>query len=116
MEKHLQCSQRRLLLRVSNLNPENIVLDEEGHIKLTDFGLSKEALDDKAYSFCGTVEYMSPEVIARHGHTKSADFWSLGVVMYEMLTGVLPFHGETRKETIWCMTRLLRSNYLCPSI
>lgn len=83
-----------------DLKPENILLDEEGHIKLTDFGLSKEALDDKAYSFCGTVEYMSPEVIARLGHTKSADFWSLGVVMFEMLTGVLPFQGENRKETM----------------
>lgn len=83
-----------------DLKPENILLDEEGHIKLTDFGLSKEALDDKAYSFCGTVEYMSPEVIARQGHTKSADFWSLGVVMYEMLTGTLPFHGADRKETM----------------
>lgn len=83
-----------------DLKPENILLDEEGHIKLTDFGLSKEALDDKAYSFCGTVEYMSPEVIERQGHTKSADFWSLGVVMYEMLTGVLPFQGENRKETM----------------
>lgn len=83
-----------------DLKPENILLDEEGHIKLTDFGLSKEALDDKAYSFCGTVEYMSPEVIARQGHTKSADFWSLGVVMFEMLTGVLPFQGENRKETM----------------
>lgn len=83
-----------------DLKPENILLDEEGHIKLTDFGLSKESLDDKAYSFCGTVEYMSPEVIARQGHTKSADFWSLGVVMFEMLTGVLPFQGENRKETM----------------
>lgn len=83
-----------------DLKPENILIDEEGHIKLTDFGLSKEALEDKAYSFCGTVEYMSPEVVARQGHTKSADFWSLGVVMYEMLTGRLPFHGENRKETM----------------
>lgn len=83
-----------------DLKPENILLDEDGHIKLTDFGLSKEALDDKAYSFCGTVEYMSPEVIARQGHTKSADFWSLGVVMFEMLTGILPFQGENRKETM----------------
>lgn len=99
-----------------DLKPENILLDEEGHIKLTDFGLSKEALDDKAYSFCGTVEYMSPEVIARQGHTKSADFWSLGVVMYEMLTGVLPFHAENRKETMHQIVKIKLSMPLYLSI
>lgn len=99
-----------------DLKPENILLDEEGHIKLTDFGLSKEALDDKAYSFCGTVEYMSPEVIARLGHTKSADFWSLGVVMFEMLTGVLPFQGENRKETMHQIVKIKLSMPLYLSI
>lgn len=99
-----------------DLKPENILLDEEGHIKLTDFGLSKEALDDKAYSFCGTVEYMSPEVIARQGHTKSADFWSLGVVMFEMLTGVLPFQGENRKETMHQIIKIKLSMPLYLSI
>ncbi|KAG7264959.1 hypothetical protein CRUP_034277 [Coryphaenoides rupestris] len=66
-----------------DLKPENILLDEEGHIKLTDFGLSKEAIDheNKAYSFCGTVEYMAPEVVNRRGHTHSADWWSYGVLM-----------------------------------
>ncbi|XP_016341806.1 ribosomal protein S6 kinase alpha-6-like [Sinocyclocheilus anshuiensis] len=66
-----------------DLKPENILLDEAGHIKLTDFGLSKESVDQdkKAYSFCGTVEYMSPEVVNRRGHTQSADWWSLGVLM-----------------------------------
>uniref|UniRef100_A0A8C5V0X1 non-specific serine/threonine protein kinase n=1 Tax=Microcebus murinus TaxID=30608 RepID=A0A8C5V0X1_MICMU len=66
-----------------DLKPENILLDEEGHIKLTDFGLSKEAIDHekKAYSFCGTVEYMAPEVVNRQGHTHSADWWSYGVLM-----------------------------------
>ncbi|KAI1231122.1 hypothetical protein IHE44_0008055 [Lamprotornis superbus] len=60
-----------------------ILLDEEGHIKLTDFGLSKEAIDHekKAYSFCGTVEYMAPEVVNRQGHSHSADWWSYGVLM-----------------------------------
>ncbi|KAG7263360.1 hypothetical protein CRUP_030481 [Coryphaenoides rupestris] len=72
-----------------DLKPENILLDEAGHIKLTDFGLSKESVDadKKAYSFCGTVEYMAPEVVNRRGHTQSADWWSLGVLMFEMLTG-----------------------------
>ncbi|XP_047197700.1 ribosomal protein S6 kinase alpha-1 isoform X1 [Hippoglossus stenolepis] len=85
-----------------DLKPENILLDEEGHIKLTDFGLCKEAIDHekKAYSFCGTVEYMAPEVVNRQGHTHSADWWSYGVLMFEMLTGALPFQGKDRKETM----------------
>ncbi|XP_043829876.1 ribosomal protein S6 kinase alpha-6 isoform X1 [Dromiciops gliroides] len=85
-----------------DLKPENILLDEAGHIKLTDFGLSKESVDQekKAYSFCGTVEYMAPEVVNRRGHTQSADWWSFGVLMFEMLTGTLPFQGKDRNETM----------------
>lgn len=78
------------------------MLDAEGHIKITDFGLSKEAVDKngKTFSFCGTVEYMAPEVVSRTGHSTSADWWSMGVLMYEMLTGQLPFQGENRHETM----------------
>ncbi|XP_075059401.1 ribosomal protein S6 kinase alpha-2 isoform X2 [Mixophyes fleayi] len=85
-----------------DLKPENILLDEEGHIKVTDFGLSKESIDHdkRAYSFCGTIEYMAPEVVSRKGHTQSADWWSFGVLMFEMLTGTLPFQGKDRKETM----------------
>ena len=67
-----------------DLKPENILLDYDGHIALTDFGLSKEYIfkdDDRAYSFCGTVEYMAPEVVSRKGHTHVCDWWSLGVLM-----------------------------------
>ncbi|XP_043082305.1 ribosomal protein S6 kinase alpha-3 isoform X2 [Puntigrus tetrazona] len=96
-----------------DLKPENILLDEEGHIKLTDFGLSKESIDheNKAYSFCGTVEYMAPEVVNRRGHTYSADWWSYGVLMFEMLTGALPFQGKDRKET---MTMILKAKLGMP--
>uniref|UniRef100_A0A803V4G0 Ribosomal protein S6 kinase n=1 Tax=Ficedula albicollis TaxID=59894 RepID=A0A803V4G0_FICAL len=96
-----------------DLKPENILLDEEGHIKLTDFGLSKEAIDyeEKAYSFCGTVEYMAPEVVNRQGHSHSADWWSYGVLMFEMLTGSLPFQGKDRKET---MTLILKAKLGMP--
>ncbi|XP_052398719.1 ribosomal protein S6 kinase alpha-3 isoform X5 [Carassius gibelio] len=96
-----------------DLKPENILLDEDGHIKLTDFGLSKESIDheNKAYSFCGTVEYMAPEVVNRRGHTYSADWWSYGVLMFEMLTGTLPFQGKDRKDT---MTMILKAKLGMP--
>lgn len=98
-----------------DLKPENILLDADGHIALTDFGLSKLPLEDeegKTYSFCGTVEYMAPEVVNRKGHSFAADWWSFGVLMYEMLTGSLPFQGANRKET---MTQILKAKLGMPS-
>uniref|UniRef100_A0A1I7XH79 non-specific serine/threonine protein kinase n=1 Tax=Heterorhabditis bacteriophora TaxID=37862 RepID=A0A1I7XH79_HETBA len=96
-----------------DLKPENILLDADGHIKVTDFGLSKESIDNekKTYSFCGTIEYMAPEVINRRGHSTAADFWSLGVLMFEMLTGHLPFQGHDRKDT---MTQILKAKLTMP--
>lgn len=63
-----------------DLKPENVVLDAEGHVKLTDFGLSKEGVafgNKKAYTFCGTYEYLAPEIINGVGHDKGVDWWSL---------------------------------------
>src|SRR5882757_1147745 len=91
----------------------SILLDSSGHISLTDFGLSKESLNnEKSFSFCGTVEYMAPEIISRKGHTTAVDWWSFGVLMFEMLTGVLPFQGSNRKDTMqqimkYCLNCLL---------
>lgn len=97
-----------------DLKPENVLLDVDGHIKLTDFGLSKESIYDvekKTYSFCGTVEYMAPEVVNRRGHGTASDWWSYGVLMFEMLTGSLPFQGGNRKET---MTMILKAKLGMP--
>ncbi|GJQ74231.1 S6kII [Trypoxylus dichotomus] len=96
-----------------DLKPENVLLDSDGHIALTDFGLSKQPIEEgKAYSFCGTVEYMAPEVVNRKGHTFAADWWSFGVLMYEMLTGSLPFQGATRRDT---MTQILKAKLGMPA-
>ncbi|CAB4005619.1 ribosomal S6 kinase alpha-1 isoform X2 [Paramuricea clavata] len=95
-----------------DLKPENILLDSDGHIQLTDFGLCKDSVyDKKTYSFCGTVEYMAPEVVNRRGHTQAADWWSYGVLMFEMLTGSLPFQGKDRKDT---MTMILKAKLGMP--
>jgi len=77
-----------------DLKPENILLDSYGHIKLTDFGLSKFVFsyeNNKAYTICGTPEYLAPEILTGKGYDKSVDWWSLGCLIYEMLCGVSPF-------------------------
>uniref|UniRef100_A0AAR2KS41 Ribosomal protein S6 kinase n=1 Tax=Pygocentrus nattereri TaxID=42514 RepID=A0AAR2KS41_PYGNA len=77
-----------------DLKLENILLDSNGHIVLTDFGLSKEFDEvERAYSICGTIEYMAPEIVegGESGHDKAVDWWSLGVLMYELMTGGSPF-------------------------
>ncbi|GFY77114.1 ribosomal protein S6 kinase beta-1 [Trichonephila inaurata madagascariensis] len=85
-----------------DLKPENILLDAQGHVKLTDFGLCKEKICDGniTHTFCGTIEYMAPEILTHSGHGKAVDWWSLGALMYDMLTGSPPFHSDSRKRTI----------------
>ncbi|KAK9294783.1 hypothetical protein QLX08_010720 [Tetragonisca angustula] len=97
---------------------ENILLDREGHIVLTDFGLSKEFLpherdsNARAYSFCGTIEYMAPEVVrgGSTGHDIAVDWWSVGVLTYELLTGASPFTLEGEKNAQQDISRRILKN------
>ncbi|KAK8825058.1 protein kinase 2 [Blastocystis sp. ATCC 50177/Nand II] len=81
-----------------DLKPENLLLDPEGHIRITDFGLSKEDVEgDTVKSLCGTPEYLAPEVLRKQPYGKSVDWWSLGTLIYEMISGLPPFYDNNRK-------------------
>ena len=96
-----------------DLKPENIMLSELGNVVLTDFGMSKEGVLDGSltHTFCGTIEYMAPEILQKTGHNKCVDWWSLGALMYDMLTGAPPFLGENRKHSI---EKILNGKLLLP--
>mmetsp|Transcript_27644 Transcript_27644/g.49905 ORF Transcript_27644/g.49905 Transcript_27644/m.49905 type:complete len:586 (-) Transcript_27644:889-2646(-) len=83
-----------------DLKPENILLDIDGHIRLADFGLAKDRMQEGAmtYSFCGSPEYMSPEMLEKRGHGRAVDYYSLGALLYEMITGLPPFYSSSRSK------------------
>lgn len=83
-----------------DLKPDNVVIDEEGHVLLTDFGLSKEGMGDNimTQSFCGSVAYLAPEVLTRKGHGKGVDWYLLGVLLFEMIVGSPPYFTSNPQE------------------
>lgn len=81
-----------------DLKPENILLDRNGHIKLTDFGFAKY-VPDVTYTLCGTPDYIAPEVVSTKPYNKSVDWWSLGILIYEMLAGFTPFYDANTVKT-----------------
>lgn len=121
-----------------DLKPENILLDKDGHVRLADFGLSKLGIDDwtLAMTFCGSIEYLAPEVLAlgekltpamtamanssntqaaagRKGYGKAADFWALGCLLYELLTGEPPFYSGSNRPQLY--SRIMQCNISFPS-
>ena len=81
-----------------DLKPENILLDKNGHIKMTDFGFAKY-VPDVTYTLCGTPDYIAPEVVGTKPYNKSVDWWSFGILIYEMLAGHTPFYDSNAMKT-----------------
>jgi serine/threonine protein kinase len=81
-----------------DLKPENILLNKDGYIMLADFGLAKIVADatNEPNSFCGTPEYLSPEMIVGSGHDFTVDWWALGILIYEMIIGIPPFYNQNK--------------------
>jgi len=98
-----------------DLKPENLLLDSDGHLKLTDFGLSKAGITSAgggAQTFCGTPDYLAPEILRATEHGTAVDWWSAGVVLYEMVTGKTPFHSPRLKELY---TKVFKAHISFPS-
>ena len=104
-----------------DLKPENLLMDATGYLKVIDFGFAKHIpfekkgkIHQKSFTLCGTPEYLSPELVLSKGHDKSADYWALGCLIYELLVGRTPFAHDNHQEVF---KRILQSakSLRCPS-
>lgn len=93
-----------------DLKPENILIDQKGYLKLTDFGFCK-IIQGRTYTLCGTPEYLAPEIILNKGYGMSVDWWTFGVLMYEMASGMAPFHA---REPMKIYEKVVSGKYSMP--
>jgi len=83
-----------------DLKPENLALDADGNCIVLDFGLAKICENGKLWTFCGTPDYLAPEIIRNKGHDWGVDYWALGVLLYELTHGYPPFYAESQTSTV----------------
>lgn len=94
-----------------DLKPANILLDADGQVCITDFGLSKDIVKGSAVTICGTPEYIAPEILERKGHGRMVDWWSLGILLYDMMCGRPPFEARNNKRLF---EKILREDVFIP--
>lgn len=94
-----------------DLKPENLLLDATGHVKICDFGFAKQLDGGVTYTLCGTPEYLAPEIISNIGHGLPVDWWALGILIFELLTGDPPFMAD---DPMVLYQQILRGTFLFP--
>jgi serine/threonine protein kinase len=94
-----------------DLKPENILIHKSGYLKLTDFGFAK-IVENRTYTLCGTPEYLAPEIILNKGHGKPVDWWTCGILLYEMIAGIDPFSDD---DPMMVYQKILKGKIKFPS-